>query len=387
MKILNSKIKNLDLGLIWFGAAISIAEILTGTLFAPLGFSQGILAIVIGHLIGCGLFFLVGLIGAKSEKTAMESVKIAFGEKGAIIFTFLNILQLIGWTAVMISQGAGASSEVFSSNSTNMWSIIIGILIIIWILIGIKNLEKINIISMSVLFILTLILSFNIFKGTSFEKTGGLSFGQAIELSIAMPLSWLPLIGDYTKDAKNPFEGTLTASLVYFFASIWMYIIGMSAAGFSGSSSISQIMLKAGLGSIALIIVIFSTVTTTFLDAYSGGVSCKSLFKNISEKWAALIVTIIGIALAIFFDTGQFENFLYLIGSVFAPMASVQIVDYFLIKNKKINSDFDFINIISWVIGFIIYRIFLKAGLSIGATLPAILITGLVTFILKKFFK
>ena len=164
MKILNSKIKNLDLGLIWFGAAISIAEILTGTLFAPLGFSQGILAIVIGHLIGCGLFFLVGLIGAKSEKTAMESVKIAFGEKGAIIFTFLNILQLIGWTAVMISQGAGASSEVFSSNSTNMWSIIIGILIIIWILIGIKNLEKINIISMSVLFILTLILSFNIFK-------------------------------------------------------------------------------------------------------------------------------------------------------------------------------------------------------------------------------
>ena len=38
--------------LIWFGAAVSIAEILTGTYFAPLGFTKGLLAILIGHIIG-----------------------------------------------------------------------------------------------------------------------------------------------------------------------------------------------------------------------------------------------------------------------------------------------------------------------------------------------
>ena len=32
-------------GLIWFGAGVSIAEILTGTYLAPLGFSKGLLAI------------------------------------------------------------------------------------------------------------------------------------------------------------------------------------------------------------------------------------------------------------------------------------------------------------------------------------------------------
>ena len=35
-------------GLIWFGAGVSIAEILTGTYFAPLGFFRGIFAIIIG---------------------------------------------------------------------------------------------------------------------------------------------------------------------------------------------------------------------------------------------------------------------------------------------------------------------------------------------------
>ena len=50
--------------LIWFGAGVSLAEIVTGTYFASLGFSTALLAIVVGHVIGCVLLFLAGLIGA-----------------------------------------------------------------------------------------------------------------------------------------------------------------------------------------------------------------------------------------------------------------------------------------------------------------------------------
>ncbi|MBR0179242.1 MAG: cytosine permease, partial [Firmicutes bacterium] len=92
-------------GLIWFGAGVSIAEILTGTYFAPLGFGKGILAILIGHIIGCGLLFLAGLIGGRVRKSAMETVKMSFGQKGSLLFACLNILQLVGWTAIMIYDG------------------------------------------------------------------------------------------------------------------------------------------------------------------------------------------------------------------------------------------------------------------------------------------
>ncbi len=44
-------------GLIWFGAAVSMAEILTGTYFASLGFFKGLFAIILGHIIGCILLF------------------------------------------------------------------------------------------------------------------------------------------------------------------------------------------------------------------------------------------------------------------------------------------------------------------------------------------
>lgn len=73
-------------GLIWFGAGVSIAEILTGTYFAPLGFTKGIAAILVGHAIGCALLFLAGLIGAKARKSAMETVKMSFGQKGGLLF-------------------------------------------------------------------------------------------------------------------------------------------------------------------------------------------------------------------------------------------------------------------------------------------------------------
>ena len=91
-----------DNGLIWFGAGVSLAEILTGTYFSTLGFGRGLAAILLGHVIGCVLLFLAGVIGGNSRLSAMETVKSSFGNKGGLFFALLNVLQLVGWTAIMI---------------------------------------------------------------------------------------------------------------------------------------------------------------------------------------------------------------------------------------------------------------------------------------------
>ena len=159
-----------------------------------------------------------------------------------------------------------------------------------------------------------------------------MTFGAAVELAVAMPLSWLPLISDYTREAEKPFAATLPSVFVYSVVSIFMYMIGMGAAIFTGEYDIAQIMLKTGLGVVGLLIIVFSTVTTTFLDAYSAGVSRVSISSKIQEKWAAIIVTVIGTIAAIVYPMDNITNFLYLIGSVFAPMIAVQIADYFILK-------------------------------------------------------
>ncbi len=190
-------------GLIWFGAGVSIAEILTGTYFAPLGMGKGILAIVVGHVIGCALFFFAGLIGGRTGLSAMETVKLSFGKKGGLLFAFLNVLQLVGWTAIMIYDGALATNGIFDTGAW-VWCLVIGALILVWILIGITNLGWVNRISMAALFILTLVLCKVIFidgrPGDASAFGEAMSFGAAVELAVAMPLSWLPLISDYTRE-------------------------------------------------------------------------------------------------------------------------------------------------------------------------------------------
>ena len=372
-------------GLIWFGAAISIAEILTGTAIAPLGFGKGLAAIVLGHVIGCILLYLAGLMGAQTGKSAMETVSVSFGSNGLKLFAFLNVLQLLGWTAIMILNGADALNSIYAVGNGGFWSIIIGIFIIIWILIGIKNLKYVNVVAMTALFVLTIVMSFVVFGGnTAFAGEDVLSFGAAVELSVAMPLSWLPLISDYTRFAEKGKKATFASAAVYFVASCWMYVIGMAAALFTGESDVAAIMVAAGLGVVGLIVIFLSTVTTTFLDAYSAGVSSVSLHNKLDEKVIAVIVCVLGTLLAIFFPIHEMEGFLYLIGSVFAPMIAIMIADYFILHKDFSNRSFAVANLVLWVIGFALYRWFMQIETPVGNTLPVMVIIVILAVIVDK---
>ena len=375
-------------GLIWFGAAVSLAEILTGTYFAPLGFSRGLLAILVGQVIGCLMLFCAGVIGGSVRKSAMETAKMSFGSKGGLLFSVLNIVQLVGWTAIMIYDGALAADGVIAAGKW-IWCLLIGGLIIVWIVIGIENLGKINTVAMAALLILTVILSFTIFGKDTMASAGGdmMSFGAAVELSVAMPLSWLPLISDYTREAKEPVKATAVSAIVYGIVSCWMYVIGMGAAIFTGESDIAQIMVKAGLGIAGLLIIVFSTVTTTFLDAYSAGISSESLSEKLSGKWMAVAVTVIGIVGACLFPMDDITDFLYFIGSVFAPMIAIQIADFFLLKQDHQEQSADVLNLVVWFVGFVLYRQLMKVDIPVGNTLPDMVVTIVLCVAANKLFR
>lgn len=377
-------------GLIWFGAGVSLAEILTGTYFAGMGFKSGLAAIITGHIIGCIMLFLAGVIGGISRRSAMESTKMSFGQKGCIFFAALNVLQLVGWTSIMIYDGALAAGGIADIGNW-VWCVVIGALVILWILIGITNLGKVNTVAMAALFILTLILCKMIFFGEgavgtlSPEGEEAMSFGAAVELSVAMPLSWLPLISDYTREAKRPVAASAVSAVVYGIVSCWMYIIGMGAAALTGEYDISMIMIKAGLGVAGLLIIIFSTVTTTFLDAYSAGVSSESIFSKINGKREAVVVAAIGTVAAVIYPMDNITDFLYLIGSVFAPMIAIQITDWFILKKDRSGAALDIPNALIWAAGFAVYRYLMTVDIPVGNTLPDMVFTVALCLVVNAF--
>ena len=390
-----NKTSVLSNGLIWFGAGVSMSEILTGTYFAPLGIKTGLFAILIGHIIGGILLFLAGYLGAKTRNNAMETVAVSFGRKGNLSFSVLNILQLAGWLAILNYDGALAANGIFSVGA-GVWCAVIGVLLLLWVLVGLKRLEKINMVAMTALFLVTLVLCFvivtrgnfgTLFNGSSVNKDV-LTFGAAIELSAAMPLSWIPVISDYTSNSTKPVKATVVSTIVYCLVSCWMYLIGMSAAIGMGTSDIAQISLRAGLGVVGLLIILFSTVTTNFLAAHSAGVSGEvigeSFSKHINGKYLSVLVVLLGTIAAILYPMDNIEDFLYLINSVFAPMIAVMIADFFFNKKRSVTKEWDWTNLIVWLIGLSLYRVLMHVDIVIGYTLPDIVITAVLCVIVHR---
>lgn len=375
------KTSTTDNALLWFGAAISLAEILSGTLFAPLGITKGLLAIGLGHLIGGVLMFGCGRIGATLRMPAMATTATAFGQHGSKWFGALNSLQLLGWTAVMILAGAQAA-QTFLPVSLGFWALVIGVIIALWLLIGLQDLGKWNTVAAVALLIAGVYLSLKyLTHGTGAGiPSGQLSFGAALELAIAMPLSWLPLIGDYTSQAAKPLRANTVSVWVYSLTSIWMFAIGLVGTVLTGQTTIAGLMHGFGLGLVALVVIILSTITTTFLDVYSAGVSAN-LVSGLPAQWLALATTALGTVIAVFVPQATYADFLYWISAVFVPLAVIQIICAML--HQKTQATWDWPNWLLWAVGVALYRVFLAHVTVVGSTLPTVIVLAMLTLVVN----
>ena len=375
----------LGCGLVWFGAAVSIAEIEAGAALAPAaagGRGGPVLgAILLGHLFGGAMLFLAMLLGARTRRGGMDCAKTPFGRAGGGFFAALNLLQLVGWTAVMVAQGAGAAKELLGGRVPFGAACAgIGILVAVWIYVGLRGVGRINSVAMALLFALTVVLFASLLstgsKGTGrpTEPMPGPVFWFAFEMSVAMPLSWLPLAADYTRDARRPVAACAAAALVYSLVSCWMYGIGMVAAAFGSIPDAFRHLGAAGLGAAALLVIVFSTVTTTFLDAYSAGESAKSLWSRIPAKPFGVAVCALGTLLAARGAMDRYLDFLYLIASVFAPMAAVLLVGGFAALRRgadAVGRGAAAWNFAAWAAGFAVYHACLGADSPLAAAFPS----------------
>ena len=380
-------------GIIWFGVAISVSEIEAGieigAASAPGSFW---LPLVLGHVLGGILLFFVGLIGARVRLNAMETTSSTFGKYGSKFFAALNVFQLLAWVAVLNAQGASALAGLNLPISFPLTCVILAILIAIWVYVGLKRSANVTTVVMAALAILLAVLTVKLFVTGNSSASGALAasaatsaallgFWNIFEISIAMPISWLPVISDYTKDVENPVKATAVSAAAYTFASLWMYIIGIQIAGIGADNNIAQAILLAGLGIPGIVIVVLSTVTTNFLAANSAGESSKAIYNKVNPKIAGVVVSLLSAALAISGIMEHYISFLYLIASVFAPMAAVLLVSFYFARSSKPTKSFWLWNLFAWLAGFIVYQVAVhQDSVFLGPTLLAVIVSAVLAY-------
>jgi NCS1 family nucleobase:cation symporter-1 len=409
-KVAERNLSGIDFFLLWAGAAVSLAEIWAGGTLSGAGFLAAAVAIIIGHVIGNTPLALGGILGSRHGVPTMVSIRPSFGVVGSQFAAILNIIQLIGWTAVMLLICGFIINTLYSNVNYRIWIALAGIITTLWAIVGHRFWKWMQRAAVSLLLVLCVVLTYVVLvnydiseiirTGPSLEYPMG--FGLAMDLVIAMPISWLPLVSDYSrfsKSSKGAFWGTWWGYLI---VGSWMYLLGLFASIATGSDTpdamVIELMGKAGLIIPAVIIIIFSTVTTTFLDIYSASVSTQNIFSRLPGRWGILGAGILGTIIALFFPATEYETFLLFIGSIFCPLFGVVLSDYFVLSKLKMEAKelfkkggkywylggFNVIALLSWGFGFLLYHAIAIFVPNLGASLPAIVTSALVYYIVMK---
>ncbi len=394
-----------DFFLLWAGAAISLAEVLAGGILAPLGLVGGMTAILVGHVVGNTPFALGGVIGSETGLPSMVTLRPSFGTRGSNLAAGLNIVQLLGWTAVMLAICGRAadvvSTTVFGYANYSLWVVLAGTVTTLWALSGrniwkwVQNLATIGLLGLSAIVTYTLLKDGGLSRLLATPPTGGLPYSVGLDIVISMPISWLPLAADYSRFARRSQSAFWGTWLGYFVVSSWMFALGLAAALQTGSADFIPILVAAGLGLPALLIVLFSTFTTTFLNIYSTAISALSISSRLGEKGWILIGGVMGTLVALVFPIEQYESFLLLIGAMFCPVFGIALADYFVRRRGDgrkmgLSTNHDYpggvnpVAIGAWVAGFVLYQTASRAAFVLGASIPSLLAAGMIYLVLMK---
>ena len=376
---------------IWFGSDASIAVFWAGALLTPaLSLPTAIVLIIVGIAIGNLFMALIGVMGYETGVPTMVLTRGCLGVRGSILPSILNYIQLIGWSAIMIVVGARAADQVLQiltgMSMYYLWVLIIGIALTIWSFVGPEKWRFLENISVTLLLILIAWLTyvtltkFDIHDLMSRPGSGGLTLWLGLDLVIAMPISWVPLVADYTRFSRS-LRGSFWGTYIGHFVSCALfYFIGALTNMAIGSPDPIEIIAAYGLGVPAMLIIIFSTLTTGFLDIYSAAITFKNIVPKTNVKKQIVFVGAISTLIAALFPMEAYEWFLLLLVSAFVPLAVIMVIDYFTnryVPQELLNihgkywfrSGINVCTMTIWFIGFI-FCLLLSIASVLGVEIP-----------------
>jgi len=339
-------LSGLDSTLLWGNLSVSLLVIVIGALLVPaLSLRDALLAILVGAVVGNTLLAVAALIGADARVPGMVLLRAPLGRRGSFLPTALNVAQNVGWSTfeliIIATAAGGLSQHLFHWQGKWFWTLIFGG--ISW---GLGMLGPIGFVrrylrkfaSWALLFSMAYLTYWAISKShlhafwAAPGKGGFPSFGQAVDLVIGSVVSWTPLAADYTRFARTRRGAALGAGIGYLVPTIWCIGLGILivlARGVSDAQALPAAVAAAGgVAFVALAAITVDESEKAFADIYSTAVSLQNFLPRMSQRVLITLVSALATGLALALNLGNYQNFLYLLGSFFVPLFGVLVADW-----------------------------------------------------------
>ena len=380
---------------LWFSLGVGLLVMQVGAYLMPaLGTQEALLAIVAGSILGAGLLGWVAKIGCDSGLASAGLMHAVYGRQFARLPIVLNIIQLIGWgtfelvvmrdASVAIGrQGGGWEGAHWPVLATLLWGGVVLLLIsgsMVQLVRRIIARVALPLVVLSLLWLSWQFLGLAQEQGLDAlwqrRGDGGMGVMPALDLVIAMPISWLPLVADYARHGRHGGAALRGAWAGYALANMWCYALGVLVALTLPSQDLVTALLLAQGGLIALSLILIDEVDNAYGDTYSGAVSSHSLLPGWSvRRWGAVLAVVCTL-LALVLPMHSLEPFLLLLSSVFVPLFGVILgrlafganAGAMLAQAGKAHAG----PIAIWLAGVALYHLLPKVAPALGSALPTL---------------
>ena len=347
-----------DLFTLWFGGNIAPLPIVTGALGVQLfhlNLVWGIIAILVGHLVGGVLMALHSAQGPQMGIPQMIQSRAQFGTLGALLVVVIAGVMYIGFFASNIVL-AGKSLHGVVDTVPVPVGIVIGALGsgIIGI-IGYRFIHVLNRIGTWVLgigivvgfgYIFTHVQSDDFLTRGSFNLAGWLA---TVSLAALWQIAFAPYVSDYSRylpaDVKvsstfwTTYLGSaLGSSLSFIFGAVAVLAIP------AGMDTMDAVKLATGtLGPIMLVLFLLSVISHNALNLYGAVLSIITLVHTFAYRWIptaksravlSLIVLSACCVVAVFASAdfiGHFVDMVLVLLVVLVPWTAINLIDFYVI--------------------------------------------------------
>ena len=401
----------LDQGLLWGNLGVSLLVLVAGTYLVPaLSLPEAFLAILLGSLIGNAMLGVAGLIGADARVPAMVLMRAPLGLRGSWLPTVLNAAQCVGWAIfellIIATAVAALSDELFGFRGQWLWTLVFGGIALALALLGPIGFVRKFVRKFAVWAVLAslLYLTWWALDGAGIgslwdqEGEGGSSVLDGIDLVVAITVSWIPLVADYTRFARDRASAFWGTAVGYFLAGAWLWMLGailFFSRDITDPAALPVAVAAGGIGAIlALLAVTVDETDEAFANAYSAAVSIQNLAPRLPQRALLVAVCVTATVGALTIDLLSYESFLLMLGSFFVPLFGVLLADW-LAAGARYGEDDVFAGpavrwgmLAAWIAGFAAYQWLHPVGpswwtdaigdgadLGIGATLPSFVVS------------
>jgi nucleobase:cation symporter-1, NCS1 family len=258
----------------------------------------------------------------------MVLLRAPLGVRGSYLPTALNVAQGFGWTVfeiIVIAQAAQAAA----GGPHWLWTIVAAAVVTALALGGplvvVRRVLRLVGVPLTLAggLYLTWWAASRIDLDAARHGHGGLSLLAGVDLAIAIPISWAPLVADYARFSRSPraaFAGTALGASV---ANTWFYAVGalLALAGAADPAT----GLTAAPGALVLGVLALAETDKPFADLYSTVISLQNWQPRLNGAVLCVVVGAATGATALAVDFDRYGAFLYLLGAFFVPLAGAQL--------------------------------------------------------------